>query len=60
MCGNGVIDSGEQCDGGALGGSCASVPGSYTGGTLACTGPCIGIGNPYIQSIGAIGKPRVA
>jgi len=22
--------------------------------------PCIGIGNPYIQSIGAIGKPRVA
>ncbi len=34
-CGNGVIDDGEQCDGGNLGGfSCADL--GYSGGTLAC------------------------
>jgi hypothetical protein len=35
MCGNGIIDDGEQCDGGNLGGfSCTDL--GYTGGTLAC------------------------
>jgi hypothetical protein len=34
-CGNGVIDDGEQCDGGNLGGfSCTDL--GYSGGTLAC------------------------
>ena len=34
-CGNGVIDDGEQCDGGNLGGfTCVDL--GYTGGTLAC------------------------
>jgi len=34
-CGNGVIDDGEQCDGGNLGGfSCSDL--GYSGGTLAC------------------------
>ncbi len=38
-CGNGVIDSGEQCDGGNLnGGTCASR--GFAGGTLSCSGTC--------------------
>ena len=35
MCGNGVVDGGEQCDGGNLNGfSCTDL--GYAGGTLAC------------------------
>ena len=35
VCGNGVVDDGEQCDGGNLGGfSCTDL--GYSGGTLAC------------------------
>ncbi len=38
-CGNGVIETGEQCDGGNLGGaSCVNF--SYSGGTLSCTSSC--------------------
>ena len=41
LCGNGTLDSGEECDGGELNGeSCTSVPGDYIGGTLACTSSC--------------------
>ena len=40
LCGNGTIDSGEQCDGANLGGgSCTSL--GYTGGgTLSCSASC--------------------
>jgi hypothetical protein len=39
VCGNGIIETGEQCDGGNLGGaSCTSL--GFTGGTLACSGSC--------------------
>jgi hypothetical protein len=35
VCGNGLVDDGEQCDGGNLGGfSCTDL--GYSGGTLAC------------------------
>ena len=38
-CGNGSIDSGEECDGTNLGGaSCTSL--GYSGGTLSCYGTC--------------------
>jgi serine protease AprX len=38
-CGDGIIDSGESCDGADLDGeSCTSL--EYTGGTLACSGSC--------------------
>jgi len=41
VCGDGVRDPGEACDGAELGGAtCTSVPGAYTGGTLACNGLC--------------------
>ena len=40
-CGNGVIDSGEQCDGTNLGSaSCASIGGGFSGGTLRCSASC--------------------
>jgi hypothetical protein len=39
LCGNGNIDSGEECDGSNLGGqTCASR--GYAGGTLACNSNC--------------------
>jgi hypothetical protein len=38
-CGNGVIDSSEQCDGGNLNGkACSSI--GYSGGTLSCNSDC--------------------
>ncbi len=41
LCGNGQIDSGEQCDGANLGGNtCASVVGTGSTGTLTCSGTC--------------------
>ncbi len=37
ICGNGVVESGEQCDGTNLSGqSCTTIPGGFTGGNLAC------------------------
>ena len=40
LCGNGILDVGEQCDGTAFGGAnCASV-GAFDGGTLKCTSGC--------------------
>lgn len=40
-CGNGAVDSGEDCDGSDLDGNdCASVPGSFGSGTLRCTSGC--------------------
>ena len=39
VCGNGVLETGEQCDGSSLGGqSCASR--SYSGGELSCNSNC--------------------
>ncbi len=39
-CGNGVIDSSEQCDGGNLNGkACSSI--GYSGGTLSCNSSCL-------------------
>jgi MSHA biogenesis protein MshQ len=39
LCGNGLVDPGEDCDGTALGGkTCASL--GHTGGALACDGLC--------------------
>lgn len=36
VCGNGIVESGEQCDGANLGGgSCTSL--GYSGGTLSCS-----------------------
>ena len=59
-CGNGIIDSGEQCDGTNLGGAtCSSVLGSSYTGTLACsscsynTTECIAANNaPVLETIG--------
>ena len=39
LCGNGVIDQGEQCDGSNLAGQTCSSRG-YTGGTLSCNSTC--------------------
>ena len=40
LCGNGVINPPEQCDGVNLNGqSCATMPG-FTSGTLSCTAAC--------------------
>ena len=38
-CGNGTIDSGEQCDGSALAGA-TCVSRGYTGGSLSCNSNC--------------------
>ena len=39
ICGNGIIETDEQCDGSNLGGSsCTSL--GYSGGTLSCNGSC--------------------
>lgn len=40
ICGNGILESGEQCDGAQLGGqTCQSK--NYTGGTLSCAAGCV-------------------
>lgn len=39
-CGNGQIDSGEECDGSNLNNQTCSDVGSYTGGTLSCNDDC--------------------
>ena len=42
LCGNGVRDGNEECEGGDLGGaSCETVEGAYTGGTLKCSARCV-------------------
>lgn len=38
-CGNSIIESGEQCDGGNLGSMSCSALG-YSGGSLSCSGAC--------------------
>jgi hypothetical protein len=67
VCGNGVKETGEQCDGGDLGGeSCITL--GFSGGTLACTGSCQfdtsactggcpGLGNPCTLGVGACERP---
>lgn len=41
VCGDGIVNSGEQCDGSNLGGfSCTTVPGGFTGGSLSCNQNC--------------------
>ncbi|PKN45297.1 MAG: hypothetical protein CVU59_09470 [Deltaproteobacteria bacterium HGW-Deltaproteobacteria-17] len=41
VCGNGILETGETCDGTDLGGlTCTDVEGDFTGGTLACTAGC--------------------
>ncbi|HWP64405.1 MAG TPA: hypothetical protein VNO26_00650 [Candidatus Limnocylindria bacterium] len=38
---DGIIDSAEQCDSVNLGGrTCTSIPGGFSGGTLACSASC--------------------
>ena len=38
-CGNGIVETGEQCDGGNLGGqTCVTL--GYSSGTLSCTSAC--------------------
>ena len=40
-CGNGTLDSGEECDKTALGGkTCVNINKGYNGGSLACTAAC--------------------
>jgi cysteine-rich repeat protein len=40
-CGNGVVDPGEECDGADVGeATCETIPGGFTGGTLACSASC--------------------
>ncbi len=39
VCGNGVIETGEQCDGSALGGQ-TCVSRGFTGGSLSCNSDC--------------------
>jgi len=55
LCGNGVVDLGEDCDGADLNGQTCVTQG-MTGGTLACTATCtfdlsacIGCGNGQIE-----------
>ncbi|MBW2527062.1 MAG: hypothetical protein JRI23_22970, partial [Deltaproteobacteria bacterium] len=41
LCGNETLDANETCDGDLLDGQgCTSVPGGFTGGTLACADDC--------------------
>ena len=41
VCGDGIIEAGEQCDATNLGGAtCQSLHGAGAGGTLACSGTC--------------------
>lgn len=40
VCGNGVIETGEQCDGSALNGQTCTSQGFSGGGALACTNAC--------------------
>jgi hypothetical protein len=40
-CGDGIVDSVEQCDSANLNGNtCTSVPGGFSGGALACSASC--------------------
>ena len=42
QCGNGELNTGEQCDGSNLGGNtCTTIPGGYTSGTLKCSASCL-------------------
>ena len=38
VCGNGVLEAGEECDGNQIGDTCKGL--GYTGGTLKCTSGC--------------------
>ncbi|MBN1771815.1 MAG: hypothetical protein JXB32_11170 [Deltaproteobacteria bacterium] len=43
VCGDGVLEPGEACDGAELGGhGCTTVMAGYAGGTLACRADCTG------------------
>jgi hypothetical protein len=40
-CGDGIVDSVEQCDSSNVNGkTCTSIPGGFSGGTLACAANC--------------------
>lgn len=39
VCGNGTVETGEQCDGNDIAITCSEV-GTYSGGTLSCTSEC--------------------
>ena len=40
-CGDGIVDAVEQCDSSNVNGkTCTSVPGGFSGGTLACAANC--------------------
>jgi hypothetical protein len=67
LCGNGVLDPGETCDGVDLGDkACVDVGPNYVGGTLACAGDCNsfdasgcelapGVGVAALNEVGAAG-----
>lgn len=59
LCGNGIIDPGEQCDGGNLGGqTCQSL--GFGGGTLGCTNTCLFDTNScFLNTSGSIGNITV-
>lgn len=41
LCGNGVIEGAEQCDGENLGSNDCTTVGDFSGGTLRCTSGCV-------------------
>lgn len=50
VCGNGIIDEGEQCDGANLNGK-ACTDGGFAGGVLACTSLCTWDGSGCLSSL---------
>lgn len=55
ICGNGILDSGEQCDGADLGGQTCQSRG-YSGGTLACGIGCVfNVSNCVSGNSGGVG-----
>jgi len=54
LCGNGIIDPGEDCDGsnlGSLDGTCTQYNPAFTSGTLRCSNNC------KLETIGCLGFP---
>ena len=57
VCGDGVIDPGEDCDGTNLGGSTCSSLG-FSGGTLSCNASCIFNTAACTTAMGCAGMPN--